>query len=146
MPIYEYQCKGCAHEFETIQKLSEPALITCPSCGKDLLKKKISASAFRLKGAGWYETDFKSGDKRNVHGRDDGGESKSADATTSSDGKSESKDSGPGKTTSESGSSAPGNGGAAKEPKKEAAKPKKTEKTDAAEPKGKSKPKGGATD
>src|SRR4029453_6040293 len=109
MPIYEYTCQGCAHEFETIQKISEGALTTCPSCGKDLLKKKISAVAFRLKGAGWYETDLKSGDKRNGAGRDDGGESKSADATTGSDSKSDAgKDIGTSKTTNDS--SAAGNG------------------------------------
>jgi putative FmdB family regulatory protein len=79
MPIYEYQCLGCAHEFETIQKFSDPALTCCPQCGKDLLKKKISAVAFRLKGGGWYETDFKAGDKRNVASGDGSGESKGTD-------------------------------------------------------------------
>ena len=79
MPIYEYQCLGCAHEFETIQKFSDPELTRCPQCGKDLLKKKISAVAFRLKGGGWYETDFKSGDKRNVAGGDEASKSAAAD-------------------------------------------------------------------
>ena len=80
MPIYEYQCLGCAHEFETIQKFSDPELTRCPQCGKDLLKKKISAVAFRLKGGGWYETDFKSGDKRNVAGGDEASKGAAADA------------------------------------------------------------------
>jgi putative FmdB family regulatory protein len=80
MPIYEYQCLGCAHEFETIQKFSDPELTRCPQCGEDLLKKKISAVAFRLKGGGWYETDFKSGDKRNVAGGDE--TTKNSDAET----------------------------------------------------------------
>src|SRR5262245_63648529 len=147
MPIYEYQCQGCANEFETIQKISEPALTTCPSCGKDLLKKKISAVAFRLKGGGWYETDFKSGDKRNVAGRDDGGDSKSVDTTSGGDSKSESKDAGTSKTTTESASSAAGsNGGATKEAKKESAKPKKGEKTDTPKTSAKSKPKGGTAE
>jgi putative FmdB family regulatory protein len=146
MPIYEYQCQGCAHEFETIQKISEAALTTCPSCGKDLLKKKISAGAFRLKGAGWYETDFKSGDKRNVASRDDGGESKTADAATGGDSKSASKDAGAAsKTTSESTSGAAGNGGSSKESTKETAKPKKSEKSDTTKKSGKNKPKGGGT-
>ena len=79
MPIYEYQCLGCAHEFETIQKFSDPELTRCPQCGKDLLKKKISAVAFRLKGGGWYETDFKSGDKRNVAGGDEASKGAAAD-------------------------------------------------------------------
>jgi putative FmdB family regulatory protein len=146
MPIYEYQCQGCAHEFETIQKISEAALTTCPSCGKDLLKKKISAVAFRLKGAGWYETDFKSGDKRNVAGRDDGGESKSADTTAGGDKKSDGKDAGTTKTTSDSTSSVSSNGSTTKESKKESTKPKKSESTDTAKTPAKTKPKGGATE
>ena len=143
MPIYEYQCQSCAHEFETIQKISEAALTTCPSCGKDLLKKKISAVAFRLKGAGWYETDFKSGDKRNVAGRDDG-ESKGADTSTGGDNKSDSNDVSTSKTTSESTSNAAGNGAATKESKKESTKPKKSETTDTS--KSPAKPKGGTTE
>ena len=145
MPIYEYQCQGCAHEFETIQKISEAPLTTCPSCGKDLLKKKISAVAFRLKGGGWYETDFKSGDKRNVIGRDDG-ESKGVDTPTGSDSKSDSKDVGTSKTSGESTSNAAGNGAATKESKKESTKPKKSEKTDTASTPAKTKPKGSATE
>ena len=68
MPIYEYGCKACDHEFETIQKLSEAPLVDCPACGDATLRKKVSAAAFRLKGGGWYETDFKSGGKKNLHG------------------------------------------------------------------------------
>jgi putative FmdB family regulatory protein len=79
MPIYEYRCDNCSHEFETIQKMSEEPLKTCPACAQDALRKKVSASGFRLKGAGWYETDFKSDRKRNVAGDEkaakDGGES-----------------------------------------------------------------------
>lgn len=63
MPIYEYQCTACEHEFETMQKMSDAPLETCPSCGENALKKLISASGFRLKGGGWYETDFKGGKK-----------------------------------------------------------------------------------
>lgn len=66
MPIYEYQCEACGHILETLQKISEAPLTRCPECGKDALKKLISASAFRLKGGGWYETDFKTGNKKNV--------------------------------------------------------------------------------
>lgn len=66
MPIYEYQCAACGHQFETLQKISDQPFSKCPDCGKDALKKLISASAFRLKGGGWYETDFKTGDKKNV--------------------------------------------------------------------------------
>lgn len=66
MPIYEYRCGDCGHEFETIQKISEAPLTRCPACEHEALSKKVSRAAFRLKGAGWYETDFKSGNKRNV--------------------------------------------------------------------------------
>ena len=64
MPIYEYQCKACAHELEVIQKITEEPLKFCPECGKPEMVKLISAAGFRLKGGGWYETDFKSGDKK----------------------------------------------------------------------------------
>jgi putative FmdB family regulatory protein len=66
MPIYEYQCEACGHILETLQNISDAPLTKCPECGKDALKKLISASAFRLKGGGWYETDFKTGSKKNV--------------------------------------------------------------------------------
>ncbi|MGB5716246.1 MAG: zinc ribbon domain-containing protein [Gammaproteobacteria bacterium] len=66
MPIYEYQCAACGHQFESLQKISDQPFSKCPDCGKDALKKLISASAFRLKGGGWYETDFKTGNKKNV--------------------------------------------------------------------------------
>lgn len=60
MPIYEYACAKCAHEFETLQKIGDEPLAYCPACGEAALRKKVSAAAFRLKGTGWYETDFKS--------------------------------------------------------------------------------------
>jgi len=66
VPIYEYQCQACGDEHEAIQKMSAEPLITCPACNEPELKKKISAAGFRLKGSGWYETDFKSGSKKNV--------------------------------------------------------------------------------
>jgi len=66
MPIYEYECKACGHRQESIQKMSDDPLVDCPECGKPELKKLISAAGFRLKGGGWYETDFKSGSKKNV--------------------------------------------------------------------------------
>jgi putative FmdB family regulatory protein len=72
MPIYEYRCEACGHTFETLQKVSDSPLMRCPACGKDALKKLVSASAFRLKGGGWYETDFKTGNKKNVAGGDKG--------------------------------------------------------------------------
>jgi putative FmdB family regulatory protein len=68
MPIYEYQCQSCGHEYEALQKLSDAPLTECPACKQPSLAKKISAAGFRLKGGGWYETDFKSGSKKNVAG------------------------------------------------------------------------------
>jgi len=76
MPIYEYQCQSCGHKFEKLQKISDEPLSDCPSCEKSELKKLISAAAFRLKGGGWYETDFKSGDKKNL-AKDDAAKSAS---------------------------------------------------------------------
>lgn len=70
MPIYEYQCAACDHELEVLQKISDAALTDCPRCAEASLRKKVSAAAFRLKGGGWYETDFKSGDKRNLAGEE----------------------------------------------------------------------------
>lgn len=63
MPIYEYRCSACSHELEALQKVSAPALVDCPSCGRADLVKLISAAGFHLKGTGWYATDFKSGSK-----------------------------------------------------------------------------------
>lgn len=68
MPIYEYQCQSCHHELEALQRLSDAPLVDCPACAQPALIKKISASGFRLKGGGWYETDFKSGGKKNLAG------------------------------------------------------------------------------
>lgn len=70
MPIYEYQCQACDHALEALQKMSDPVLTTCPKCEKDSLKKKISAAGFRLKGKGWYETDFKSSNQKNLAAAD----------------------------------------------------------------------------
>ncbi|MEX0730534.1 MAG: zinc ribbon domain-containing protein [Aquisalimonadaceae bacterium] len=68
MPIYEYQCEVCGHELEAIQKMSDAPLSDCPDCAKPALNRKISAVGFRLKGGGWYETDFKSSGQRNLAG------------------------------------------------------------------------------
>ncbi len=73
MPIYEYECKACGHRQEAIQKMSDDPLVDCPACEKPELKKLISASGFRLKGGGWYETDFKSGSKKNIAKAESGG-------------------------------------------------------------------------
>ncbi|HLT63723.1 MAG TPA: zinc ribbon domain-containing protein [Pseudohongiella sp.] len=82
MPIYEYQCKECGHRLEAIQRFSDAPLTLCPVCNKEGLAKQLSAPSFRLKGGGWYETDFKTGNKR--HGtqgdNNSGGSSGSAAA------------------------------------------------------------------
>ncbi len=59
MPIYEYQCQACGHELEKLQKMADAPLKDCPDCDQSSLVKKVSAAGFRLKGTGWYETDFK---------------------------------------------------------------------------------------
>lgn len=64
MPIYEYQCEACGAHLEKLQKISDPVLKDCPECKKASLRKMVSATSFRLKGTGWYETDFKPGNKK----------------------------------------------------------------------------------
>lgn len=68
MPIYEYRCDDCGHELEKLQKMSDDPLKECPQCNSQGLRKLISAAGFRLSGSGWYETDFKSGNKKNLAG------------------------------------------------------------------------------
>ena len=72
MPIYEYECKVCGHKLEKLQKISDAPLKDCPACEEPGLRKLVSAVAFRLKGGGWYETDFKDEkSRRNVAKEDD---------------------------------------------------------------------------
>jgi putative FmdB family regulatory protein len=73
MPFYEYQCKSCGHALEAMQKVNDSPLRKCPECGKSTLQRLMSAPVFRLKGAGWYETDFKTDKdgKRNLADRPD---------------------------------------------------------------------------
>ena len=68
MPIYEYKCQSCGHYLEILQRISEEPLSTCPECKKNALKKLVSAPNFRLKGQGWYETDFKKDNQKNLAG------------------------------------------------------------------------------
>lgn len=86
MPIYEYQCQACGHRLEKLQKISDDPLKDCPSCSNPELTKLVSAAAFRLKGGGWYETDFKRGSKKNVaESSSSSGSSDSSSGTSSSD-------------------------------------------------------------
>ncbi|MDA7796833.1 zinc ribbon domain-containing protein [Gammaproteobacteria bacterium] len=66
MPIYEYKCSNCEHQFELIQKFSDQPAEICPECSQKSIQKLVSAPSFRLKGGGWYETDFKTGAKKNI--------------------------------------------------------------------------------
>ena len=97
MPIYEYRCKACGHYLEQIQRMSDPALTDCPACGKRQLRRLISAAGFRLKGGGWYETDFKSTNKRNLVESPDAAGAKSESASKDGTAK-ESTPSGDGKS------------------------------------------------
>ena len=100
MPIYEYRCENCGHELEAIQKISDEPLKHCPSCDTDNLVKRVSAAGFRLKGGGWYETDFKSGKKRNVAGDKAGTDGAASSSSGGGDASStSSKDSGASKSS-----------------------------------------------
>ena len=88
MPIYEYQCEACGHKLEKLQKMSDEPLRICPACKAPKLAKLVSAAAFRLKGSGWYETDFKTGTKKNVSGGEgssSGSEASGSNASPSSE-------------------------------------------------------------
>ena len=83
MPIYEYECNSCGHRLEAIQKMSDAPLTDCPECAQATLKKRISAAGFRLSGGGWYETDFKTGSKKNLVEKESGSSSKSSGESSS---------------------------------------------------------------
>ena len=70
MPFYEYQCAACGHHHEELQKVTDRPLRKCPACSRTSLRRLVSAPVFRLKGGGWYETDFKheKEEKRNLAG------------------------------------------------------------------------------
>lgn len=112
MPIYEYQCAACGGLHEALQKISDPPLSDCPACGAAALRRKVSAVAFRLKGRGWYETDFKSGNQKNLAGDPDGAKSGSGegggDALAAGDSGAKSGREG-GKESRNNGESAPSN-------------------------------------
>ncbi len=80
MPIYAFACQSCGHQFDRLQKMSDPDPETCPNCGAGDVRRQVTAPAFRLAGSGWYETDFKgNGDKKhNLAG--DAGAAKPASA------------------------------------------------------------------
>ncbi len=100
MPIYEYRCAACGHQMEKLQKMADDPLRDCPACEQPELVKLVSAAAFRLKGGGWYETDFKRGNKKNLAEKDgakaDGGSSDSGGKSEGQTSAGGSKDSGKG--------------------------------------------------
>jgi len=91
MPIYEYVCTKCGHEWDTIQKFSEKPLTTCPRCSKKSAKRKISAAAFHLKGSGWYVTDYKKDSGGDTSKKESGGEASETKAEAKTDTKAETK-------------------------------------------------------
>lgn len=114
MPIYEYQCDSCGANFDAIQKFSDAPLTTCRQCGAEGVRKLLSAPSFRLKGGGWYETDFKNNNQRNVVKKegDSGSAASGADSgNASSKGEGASKDGGSTKASSGSDSGKKGGGG-----------------------------------
>ena len=111
MPIYEYQCQECQHELEALQRINAAPLADCPECGKPALRKLVSAPGFRLKGSGWYETDFKTGNKKNLAGQPEPKKTGGSDDSKAGKSKADAK---PAKSDSaKSGKSVSGDGGKA---------------------------------
>ena len=114
MPIYEYRCSSCGHKLESLQKLADAPLVTCPSCGKQTLTKLVSAAGFQLKGSGWYATDFKgSGGKPADKAADTPSASKDGDtkaAETKTDAKTDAKPETKSETKTDSTPAAPATG------------------------------------
>ena len=93
MPFYEYECEACGHHLEALQKISDVPLRKCPDCGRSRLRRLISPPVFRLKGSGWYETDFKSDKegRRNLAGHAEKEEAKASGAEAKTEAKPEAK-------------------------------------------------------
>ena len=113
MPFYEYECTSCKAHTEALQKVSDAPLRKCPSCGRNTLKKLISAPIFRLKGGGWYETDFKSDkeNKRNLAVEKDSESKASDDAPKAKTGDAKPADAKPAETKSSEAKPAEKSGG-----------------------------------
>lgn len=83
MPIYAYRCNACGHDFDRLQRLSDPDPDSCPACNDGTVQRQLSAPQFRLAGSGWYETDFKKdGDKKRNLADSGGGDAASTAAST----------------------------------------------------------------
>jgi putative FmdB family regulatory protein len=136
MPFYEYECSNCKFYVEALQKITDEPLKQCPSCKKQTLKKLVSAPNFRLKGGGWYETDFKaeSEEKRNLADREEAAETKSEETKEAKPEAPEAKEAKPSDAKKVAKPAAPAK---AKPKQKPAAKPKAASKP---KPKAKAKP------
>ena len=102
MPIYAYRCEDCGHAQDFLQKISDPLMDTCPSCGSKGFRKQVTAAGFQLKGEGWYVTDFRDGGKKDAKKAGEGeGDGKRAAAESGSEAKSEGKSEGKADTKSD---------------------------------------------
>jgi putative FmdB family regulatory protein len=127
MPFYEYECPHCGYDEEVLQKINDKPLKKCPSCGKNGLRKLMSAPVFRLKGSGWYETDFKSDkdNKRNLAGADKDEPKSETKTETKAEAKSDAKaDSAKPEKSPEKSESSKATEKASRSARKPAAKPK----------------------
>jgi putative FmdB family regulatory protein len=113
MPIYAYRCASCGHAKDVLQKLSDPPLTVCPSCGASAFAKQVTAAGFQLKGSGWYATDFKGS---NGAKKPDPAEGGKTDAGKTEDGKSETGKSETGKTGESTAPAKSGESGTASKP------------------------------
>lgn len=104
MPIYEFECLSCGQRFDRLQKMSDPDPTDCPSCGAPQVKRALTAASFRLKGGGWYETDFKGekDKKRNLVDGSGGSDSSSSAAESAGSGGSSTSESAKSETKTES--------------------------------------------
>jgi putative FmdB family regulatory protein len=132
MPIYEYRCQACGAQLEKLQKLSDPLLTECPECGRETLVKLVSASSFRLKGSGWYESDFKTGNKKNGLGE--------SETKSDGDGKGDAKGEGKGEGKAEAAKADAGKADAVKSVKDSSEKKSSADAKPAADTKAAAKP------
>ena len=79
MPIYAYRCSECGHAQDVLQRMSDPVLTVCPSCGANSYTKQVTAAGFQLKGSGWYVTDFRGGNTAAPKAADEGDTDKPSD-------------------------------------------------------------------
>ena len=121
MPIYEYQCTLCEHKMEAMQKMNDDPLKDCPACTMPGLQKLMSAASFRLSGSGWYETDFKTGDKRQL-AESESGKAPAASEGGSADGEPSKKSANGDKTAAETHKATPGDKSSGKQDSKSSSK------------------------